>query len=286
MKRKSYLITGGTGLLGATLSRLLEEAGHEVRCIEGDISDVAAVSCYRSLKGAVDWVIHTAAMTNVDQCERERTVCWNTNVNGTRIVRDLARFLGARFLYTSTASVFSGEKGDYREGDIPYPKNFYNFTKAVGDILANEYEGGLVVRFNLMGIHPAGSRGKNFLEWLVDTVRADKDISLFTDVMINPLSNWTLAEFIYHITSLTPRERILHLASSGVWSKADIGKMVMAYFPKYQGRVRYILSDELSPGAYRPKEMWLNTDRTKMITNLTMPLLEEDVKKIFEHIKN
>ena len=47
----------------------------------------------------------------------------------------------------------------------------------------------MVLRLNLIGIHPDGSRGKNFLEWLLDDIHANKDLTLFADVCINPLSN-------------------------------------------------------------------------------------------------
>ena len=51
----------------------------------------------------------------------------------------------------------------------------------------------MVLRLNLIGIHPDGSRGQNFLEWLLDGFRANKDMTLFADACINPLSNWTIA---------------------------------------------------------------------------------------------
>src|SRR3989338_4261843 len=101
--------------------------------------------------------------------------------------------------------------------------NFYNHTKYEGEKAVLEYEKALVLRINLIGVHPNGSRGQNFFEWLLDSAKANKDITLFSDVMINPLSNWTIAEFIEKIINTNPKGKILHIASSNVLSKADIG---------------------------------------------------------------
>src|SRR3989344_563859 len=192
---QKILITGVTGLLGSVLQEILKEEGYDVYNIDGDITDSSVVKNV-SPKGDVDWIIHTAAMTDVNRCEKEQSACYNVNVDGTKNIRDLAKKLGAKLLYISTVSVFSGKEGNYKETDVPWPVNFYNNTKYEGEKTVLEYGKGLVLRINLIGVHSNGSRGQNFFEWLVDSVKANQDIKLFSDVMVNPLSNWTIAEFI------------------------------------------------------------------------------------------
>jgi len=279
-ERKNIVITGITGLLGSTLKKVLQQQ-YNVYDIEVDIADSEAVKNYK-IQGNIDWVIHTAAMTNVNQCEKEQQLCREVNVDGTKNVRDLAQKYGAKLLYISTVSVFSGEEGNYKETDAPSPKNFYNVTKHEGEKAVLSYEKGLVLRINIIGVHPDGSRGQNFFEWLVDSVKANKDMKLFTDAMVNPLSNWTIAEFIENIIEKEPPERILHVGSSTVLSKADIGKIVMEKF-KYSGRVEYASIDSLA-GAVRPKQMWLNTDYTSEKMNWKMPSLESEIEKILNKI--
>ena len=135
-------------------------------------------------------------MTDVGACEREPDTAYAVNAEGTGNVVNAARAAGARMLYISTASVFSGKEGDYRETDVPTPENIYNTSKAKGEGYVLAYDKGTVLRLNLIGVHSDGSRGKNFMEWLIDSVRADRDINAFADVMINPLSNWTIADCI------------------------------------------------------------------------------------------
>ena len=231
-----------------------------------------------------DWIIHTAAVTNVDQCEKDKKLCHDTNVKGTKNIIDLASSIKARLIYISTASVFSGKEGNYKESDLPDPKNYYNLSKLLGEQIVSEYSLGLILRINLIGIHPQGKngRGQNFFEWLVDSVKANEDINLFTDVIVNPLSNLTLAELIAQIIKKKPAENILHLGTNTRLSKADIGKIVIKHFKDYSGKAEYVSIDSAS-GAERPKQMWLNTDCAQKNQGLKMPSCESEVKKILNN---
>lgn len=279
------LVTGATGLLGSALLQELEERGHNVDAMSADVRDARALKNIAAQGQAYDWIIHAAAVTNVDQCEEDRQVCYDTNVLGTKNVRDAASAMKARLLYISTVSVFSGETGNYKESDLPYPKNYYNLSKLLGEQLVLEYALGSVLRANIIGAHPKGSRGKNFFEWLVDSVKANRDIRLFNDVMVNPLSNITLAELIGHSIEINSKERILHMGSSTRLSKADIGRLVIKYFKDYFGKADCVSIDSVPGNAARPKQMWLNTDYAQNKLGLIMPPLESEVEKILNNYR-
>ena len=122
MEKQSILITGITGLLGSSLQKILQNEGCDVYDIGVDITDGNAVKNVAP-DGKINWVIHTAAMTDVNRCEKEQSACYNVNVDGTKNIRDLAKKLGAKLLYISTVSVFSGKEGNYKETDVPWPVN-------------------------------------------------------------------------------------------------------------------------------------------------------------------
>lgn len=274
------VVTGSRGLLGATLLRVLPEHGFDVLGFDGDVAASEDVDRATAELQNGDWIIHAAAMTNVNACETDRESAVAAHVEGTRLLRDAASRHQARLMYISTASVFPGINGDAKENDLPYPKNWYNLTKYMGEVVALEDARSVVVRLNLIGVHPEGSRGMNFCEWLVDAARKNADLKLFTDVRMNPLSNWTIADLIGKLLKQDCAQRIVHLASSDVRSKADVAQMLLRAFPEYRGNVELTSLDAIPSNAERPKEMWLNTEATRAATGLSFPTLEEEIHLI------
>lgn len=116
------LLTGGSGLLGTELRKLIDcvAPSHE----QLDITKPCHVSC------PCDLIVHCAAYTDVAKAESEKQLCYDTNVLGTRNLASL----GIPMLYISTEYVFDGEKGGYCEEDYPNPRNFYAFTKLLGEL--------------------------------------------------------------------------------------------------------------------------------------------------------
>lgn len=77
----------------------------------------------------VTLIVHCAAFTDLVRAEKEKDLCYQTNVIGTRNVASL----GIPMIYISTEYVFDGEKGSYAEEDYPNPINYYAFTKLLGE---------------------------------------------------------------------------------------------------------------------------------------------------------
>src|SRR5262249_48911672 len=58
-----------------------------------------------------DVLIHTAALTDVDECERSPEKAKRINSEGTRITAQIAEEVGARLVYISSDYVFNGATG-------------------------------------------------------------------------------------------------------------------------------------------------------------------------------
>ena len=145
------LITGGSGILGTELKKFFPDSLFPSHS-ELDITNHEMVFDYFS-KNEFDSIIHTAAMTNVRQCESEKKLAWNTNVIGTKNLFDAATKFrpNSKFIYLSTACVFDGHDGMYKESSIPSPENFYALTKLIGEQQIKNLKNYLIIRTNFVG---------------------------------------------------------------------------------------------------------------------------------------
>ena len=152
------LITGGSGILGTELKKLFPNSLFPSHS-DLDITNNEMVFDYFS-KNEFDSIIHTAAMTSVRQCESEKKLCWNSNVVGTKNLIDATTEFrsNSKFIYVSTACVFDGHTGMYKESSIPYPENFYALTKLIGEQFAKNLKNHIIIRTNFVGkqkwMHP------------------------------------------------------------------------------------------------------------------------------------
>ena len=145
------LITGGSGILGTELKKFFPDSLFPSHS-ELDITNHEMVFDYFS-KNEFDSIIHAAAMTSVRQCESEKKLSWGTNVVGTKNLVDAAIKFNpnSKFSYVSTACVFDGHVGMYKESSIPHPENFYALTKLIGEQFVKNLKNHIIIRTNFKG---------------------------------------------------------------------------------------------------------------------------------------
>lgn len=121
------LLTGGSGLLGQELQKLIKCQAPSREAF--NISSNKFQEWYKNNQWGYDLIIHCAAYTDLVSAETNKQECYNVNVIGTRNLTSL----GIPMLYISTEYVFDGERGTYAETDYPNPRNFYAYTKLLGE---------------------------------------------------------------------------------------------------------------------------------------------------------
>ena len=78
-------------------------------------------------------VVHTAAMTNVDGCEREPEAAWDINAMGSMHVADACNLAGSRLVAVSTDYVFDGHNGPYAENARTHATSAYGRSKLAAE---------------------------------------------------------------------------------------------------------------------------------------------------------
>lgn len=146
----AVLVTGGSGKLGKGLVKLFPDCFYPTHS-ELDITNQSAVFDFIN-RHKPSIIIHAAALTGIPSCENNKELAWKTNVEGTNhLVSAYLRYnRDCYFVYISTACVFQGDRGNYTELDLPYPKNFYSLTKLVGEFVVSQLPKHLVIRTNFV----------------------------------------------------------------------------------------------------------------------------------------
>jgi dTDP-4-dehydrorhamnose reductase len=155
-----------------------------------DITDKANVAEVIG-KHKPDFVIHTAAMTNVDQCEGEKEACWQQNVDAVSYIAAACEQNGVFLLHLSTDFIFDGEAGPYDENGKANPISYYGESKlAAEEIVFKTKSPWAIARTVLVyGITPRMSR-TNIILWVKKSLEEGKNIKVVTDQFRTP----TLAE--------------------------------------------------------------------------------------------
>jgi dTDP-4-dehydrorhamnose reductase len=121
VKLMKILVTGGSGLLGGKIAEMSQSRGDEVfsgyahnvpafgKAVKFDLLDGPGIS-ETVMRIKPEIIIHSAALTDVDRCERERELAYKMNVEGTRIVSEASKKAGSFLIYISTDYIFDGSR--------------------------------------------------------------------------------------------------------------------------------------------------------------------------------
>src|SRR5580658_10949790 len=122
---------GASGLLGTELVQELKtDQLTALSSRDADLRDHARVrDVIRDSRP--DWILLSAAYTDVDGCESNRDLAFAVNCEGAINVAEAAREAGSRLLFLSTDYVFDGGKrSPYETSDARNPTSVYGESKA------------------------------------------------------------------------------------------------------------------------------------------------------------
>jgi len=129
------LILGASGLLGQALMR--EWSGDEVIGLSSNDVDIRdnrrVLQTVQTLNP--EWIVLSAAYTDVDGCESNREQAFAVNRDGAVNVAEAAQQMKAKLLFLSSDYVFDGKKTSPYETDDPRnPQSVYGRTKAEAEV--------------------------------------------------------------------------------------------------------------------------------------------------------
>jgi dTDP-4-dehydrorhamnose reductase len=151
------VITGSQGQLGRALQTALAGAPHTCIALDRQSCDIASRSHVVETLHALqpEYVINTAAMTQVDLAETEPDAAFTINRDGPAHLAEACAQIGASLVHVSTDYVFGHPIGrPFVETDPIEPLNVYGASKAAGEIaVADRLENHLILRTSWVYSH-------------------------------------------------------------------------------------------------------------------------------------
>ena len=243
------LVLGARGMLGTDLlkewqSDDLIPAGSA----EADLRDYSQVEKLTQ-KVRPDWIILSAAYTDVDGCEKNPELAFAVNSSGAENVARAAQSSGARVFLVSTDYVFDG-KGvrPYETSDPIAPLNVYGASKAAGEqALRKNNSAWCIGRTSwLFGVH-----GPSFPEKILRAVETRPQLSVVNDQIGSPTYTRDLAAAIRDLVTKDARG-IVHITNVGICSWFDFAREILAQSGRGSVPVHSITTDQSARPARRP----------------------------------
>lgn len=262
------LITGSNGLLGQKLTDLCLEkqieflatssgANRYTVCPENryqtlDITDEqnihAVLGNYRPTH-----IIHTAAMTNVDQCELQPEACDLVNRQSVQMLANYCQEHQIHLQLLSTDFVFDGKAGPYAETDQPNPLSVYARSKVEAEKIV-QHANGLnyaIVRTIIVYGDGENLSRSNLILWAKEALTKGDPLQIVDDQFRAPTWAADLAWACVRICELN-EQGIFHIAGPETLSIYDIVGRVAAYYGLSMENVRRLSSATLKQPAQRP----------------------------------
>ncbi|HEX7835061.1 MAG TPA: sugar nucleotide-binding protein [Pseudolysinimonas sp.] len=249
----SWLITGAAGLLGANAALELSASGGvtgvartvpahaPVPFLAADLSRAGDRAGLVERSGA-DVVLHAAAISTIEQSDRDPALAHEVNVVASADLAAQAREGGRGFVYISTDAVFDGTRGAYAEQDAASPQSVYGRTKLDGEqAVLDAHPGALVARINFYGWSPSGRR--SLAEFFYRSLSAGEPVNGFDDQVVSTLYVGYLVEAIRDLVA-AGASGVVHVASGEPTTKFAFGQRLASAFGFDPELVRAARSDE------------------------------------------
>lgn len=286
------LIIGGTGLLGQYLVLEGSQRGWDVTAtyhdndakmgtrtlVHMDLRDEAEVN--EIIRAAApEAVIHTAGITDLDRCENDPQEAWEVNAEGTFNVASACKSAKVPLMYVSTDAVFNGQKDErYYEFDTPDPLGIYAQTKLEAERLtidANHIN--TVARISLLYGWNRLSEKRNFVTWLIDEMRAGRQVELFTDRRTTPTYAPNCAQVLLKMLRGGSRG-IYHVAGPDCMDRYEMGMAVANVFDLRCGLCKHGSVKSANLAARRGTNLCLSSQKVESEFDLRMMHFQDGVK--------
>lgn len=281
---EKVLITGSNGLLGQKLVNFFKENYDVYALSRGDNRNSNTkdytyhnidVTDFNKLNLLVNdikphFIINTAAMTNVDECEVKQDECNIINVDLVRQLVQSCKNNNIHLIHISTDFIFDGKNGPYKETDKPNPLSHYGLSKLNSEelIINSKIKHTIIRTILVYGIVDNMSRN-NIILWIKDSIENKKIITIIDDQFRMPTFVDDLAMACLSVVQ-RKAEGIFNVSSNKLISIYDMAVEIANAFNLDKSYIKRITTSELNQKAKRPAITGFNLEKAHKILDLPL----------------
>lgn len=234
-----------------------------------------------------DFVINTAAFTNVDLAESQADYALKINGAAVLTIAIACKEINATLIHFSTDYVFDGKQSiPYKETDNTNPLNIYGYSKLKGEL--NIIKSGcnyLIFRVAWL----VSTYNKNFIKTIVTKLKNGDKLKIVNDQIGTPTDTRLIVKIIKKIliSKSLPSKQIFHLTSKGAISWYGIAKYISEKCKKqnviiHKSQIKSIKTKEYKSIALRPKYSILSHEKIEKTFNIRIPQWKKSIDYIID----
>lgn len=293
------LIFGSNGLLGQNLVRRFKDK-FEILCSSTEensfipnskfyykMNNLTERKTTRNLIDELkpDIIVNSAAYTDVDGCEKNAELCWNTNAKAVEHIIEGAQRNNSLLIQISTDYVFDGTDAPYSENDKPNPTGNYARSKMAAENLVRssdlEY---LLIRTQIL--FGTGTKLRlNFVTWVLDQLRRKNKIRVVDDQIGNPTYAPDLSEAVFRLMD-KQAYGLFHVSSPDSLSRFDFAKTIARTFELDEDLIERVSTSDLRQKAPRPQNSAFIINKLVNNTGWEPHKIEESLRLLKKELKD
>lgn len=284
------LLTGGSGLFAVNWAAEPGRSGsvvlglhHRVPGLTGVATRAIDIESTDGVLRAIDavepaFVVHTAALTNVESCEAAPDLATWINVRLAAHVAQACAVRNVPHVHISSDHLFRGDEALNDESVPVDPVNVYGRTKAEAEVMVlAAHPEALVVRTNFYGW--GTSYRRSFSDEILTSLRSGRSVTLFQDVFYTPT---LIAPLVGAIEGLLAAgaSGIFHVTSDDRVSKLDFGRILASVFELDAGLIQPGLIRDVPTLVARPLDMSLSNSKVRGVLGRAMGTVRAHVEQL------
>jgi dTDP-4-dehydrorhamnose reductase len=227
-----------------------------------------------------DVVIHAGAMSKPDECETNQMLAYLVNVEGTVQLLINSADVKSFFIYLSTDFVFDGEKGMYREDDIPNPVNYYGRTKLEAEEAVKEYEFDWAIVRTVLVYGKNHSGHNNILKIVKEKLEKGEEYNVVDDQVRTPTYVEDLAKGIVSIVE-KKAAGIFHLSGKDILTPYQMAIKTSEHLQLDNSIIKRVTAASFNQPARRPLKTGFAIDKARKELGYEPLTFDEGLRKTF-----